>query len=544
VIDENQNIRPDLTPLRQDFSILSTNESVHMNIINGVSQASKRFIVVLLAKKSGDLEIPPIQFSDQQSKALPIHVLSPGEAVEQEEVDPNFIEVSVSDENPYVQSEVVYTLRLFTMYYLIEGGLADPDVGHASMIRLGQDQNYQERRHGQLYNVIERQYAISPQQSGQVTIQGPMFSGTTQGNPFGPVNPFFNTSMQRVSLTAANIDIEVQPIPAEFQGSQWLPAAQLSLSEHWSGDGNNIHVGDPITRQITIEGAGLTASQLPSLNSDQLQGANSYSEQVSAENHVHDGSNMGQRVEQIVYIPTESGALNLPPLEIPWWNTVTNSLELAQLPAKLIQVLPAAGGGSQQSPTSGAASETQPSTQIRDVIKAQPLEDDKPIELSSIVTSGHHNLLLSWGVAALIFCAWLLTLMLWYRSVAQKEKKKAQLNRPTQSKAQQCSMRKMRDALKQACENNDKQAAKKALLLWAEHIWPQISFNAIADMITACSDDDLNQQLNFLNQALYGQAHSDWQGQPLWESFIHFKINKAKNAAQTQVKLPPLYLND
>ena len=545
VMDENQNLRPDFTPLQQDFSILATSETVHMNIVNGTSHSSKQFLVVLTAKKSGDLEIPPIQFGNQQSKALPIHVLSPSQAIEQGEAAPNFIEGAVSNENPYVQSEVVYTLRLFTINNLIEGSLGDPEIENASLIRLGQDHNFQERRYGQLYHVVERKYAIFPQQSGQLTIQGPMFSGTTQTDPLGSINPFINMSMKRLSLTADNIRIDVQAIPAKFQGSQWLPATQLSLSEHWSGDENSIHVGDPLVRQITIEGSGLLASQLPTINSEQIQGANSYSEQVNAENHVHARSNIGKRVEQIVYIPTESGSLNLPPLEISWWNTDTNSLELAQLPAKHIQVLAAAGGSGQQGTESGG-SEIQPPTQIINPINPQTSQDNKSIELSSIAIASweNRNLLLPWGIAILTVFAWLLTIILWYRSVHQQAKTQVGLNRETQSQSQQYSMRKISDKLKKACDNNDKQAAKKALLLWAKHIWPQRPFHAISDIMAVCSEDGLSQQLNILNQALYGQSHSDWQGQPLWDLIIHFKIRKAKKAAQDKVKLPPLYLND
>lgn len=548
VMDENQNVRPDLTPLQQDFSILASSESVQMNIVNGASRTSKQFIVRLSAKKSGDLQIPPIQFGDQQSKALSIHVLSPDEAVAEGEPSLNFIEVNVNNESPYVQSEVIYSLWLFTTNYVTQGGITDPDIENASLIRLGQDQNYQERRGGQLYNVIERQYAIFPQQSGVLTIYGPTFSGRIQGGSLGIGNLFFNSGIQQLSLTAANINLDVQPIPAAFQGRQWLPAAQLLLSENWSGNGDSIYVGDPIVRQITIEGTGLLASQLSPLSSDQIQGVNSYFEQVSVENYVQDGFNVGKRVDQIVYIPSESGSLELPSLEIPWWNTQTNSAETARLPSRTIQVLAAAGGGVRQDDhtSSGEDVAPQPLTDLQGGINAGSLSDNNAITpRNDGIISDYRNLLLPWSVTALTFFVWLVTLLFWFRSARQQKKNKKQGVSSTQNKSQQYSERKNYDALKQACDNNDKYAAKKALLLWARYTWPRLSFYAIADVIAACSNDNLSQQLEQLNLALYGQASSNWQGQPLWESFTQFKVKEGKHAGkQAKKQLPPLYLNE
>lgn len=538
VVGESQNVRPDLTPLQQDFSILATSESVQVNIVNGNSRTSKQFTVILAAKRSGDLEIPPIRFSSQQSEPLQINVLSPGEAVNQRGTNPNFMESSVNNETPYVQSEVVYTLRLFTKNYIVDGGLTNPEIENAAVIRLGEDREYDEHRSGQLYHVIERKFAIFPQQSGEITIPGPMFSGTTRNNQFGSINPFFNSSMHHVSLTGDNIHIDVQPIPAEFQSSQWLAATQLSLSEHFSGDVDRIHVGDPIVRQITIQGNGLLAAQLPTFNGTQVSGANTYSEQVSLDNHVQAGSNVGTRVEQIVYIPTDSGTLNLPSLEIPWWNTRTDSLEVAQLPAKEIKILPgvtSSKSDQNQSTVDNASQITQPS-------HAQSTQNEHTTEPNARGRTVDHHSLLPWMIAITVFVVWLLTLMFWLSSV----KKKLKIDddkRSTHHKPEQYSIRTIRRQLQEACENNDKHAVEKLLRLWARRLWPEASFNAIADIMTVCPDADLNQQLSNLNQALYSKTHSDWDGQHLWLSLSHFKMRKMKKPVGAKRKLPPLYLN-
>ena len=80
-----------------------------------------------------------------------------------------------------------------------------------------------------------------------------------------------------VVARSAEIILNVQPQPASYSGRAWLPASDLSLSESWSQDLNDeVHVGDAITRTITVEADGLTSAQLPTIPKPRLQNANIY----------------------------------------------------------------------------------------------------------------------------------------------------------------------------------------------------------------------------------------------------------------------------
>jgi hypothetical protein len=62
------------------------------------------------------------------------------------------------------------------------------------------------------------------------------------------------------------VTLEVKPAPATFTGRHWLSAEQLVLKEEWSGDNQEMKVGEPLTRTLRILANGATVGQLPELN--------------------------------------------------------------------------------------------------------------------------------------------------------------------------------------------------------------------------------------------------------------------------------------
>ena len=146
-------------------------------------------------------------------------------------------------------------------------------------------------------------------------------------------------------------------MPAAFSGRQWLPAKSLTLEQSWSADPPQARVGEPLTRTLRLRAAGLTSGQLPELASpaDPLK---SYPDRPILDEQDRPEGVSGSRQEKIVYIPPQAGTYSLPAVAIPWWNTETDRMEVARLPATEIQVLPAAGGGTASPPPATAPAPT------------------------------------------------------------------------------------------------------------------------------------------------------------------------------------------
>ncbi len=160
---------PDLSPLQENFEILDQQHSSNSSWVNGHSTSSDQWIISVLAKQSGELLIPPVAFGKDISKPLKITV-SNSQNLPQGDED-LMLEVEASPEKPYVQSQVLYTLRFYRRVPITQARLEEPQIKDAVVEKLGDDSTFNTQLNGVDYVVTERKYAIFPQQSGVFTIQ-------------------------------------------------------------------------------------------------------------------------------------------------------------------------------------------------------------------------------------------------------------------------------------------------------------------------------------------------------------------------------------
>ena len=90
-----------------------------------------------------------------------------------------FLDVKATPEQPYVQSQVLYTLRLYRRVDIAQAELSEPELTDAVVEKLGEDSNYNTVVNGVSYLVTERKYAIFPQKSGVMKNQAFNLNGTS-----------------------------------------------------------------------------------------------------------------------------------------------------------------------------------------------------------------------------------------------------------------------------------------------------------------------------------------------------------------------------
>lgn len=478
---------PDFSPLRENFEILNQQRSSNVSWINGKNSRTEQWTLNVMAKQAGELLIPPIAFGADTSQPIKLRVTdAPATASSSEEV---FLEVQASPENPYVQSQVLYTLKLYRRVQITQASLNEPEIKDAVVEKLGEDSTYSTQVNGMNYWVTERKYAIFPQQSGVFTIAPLTLTAEVVAAQRPRFNGFFNrqiTETRRISSKA--ITLNVQPIPQEYQDPVWLSAESLELSESWSDNGLQTKVGEPLTRTLRLSAKGATVGQLPELAGQlAIDGIKTYPDQPLLNEDKQGDGLMAVREEKIAYIPSKAGAYTLPALTIAWFNTLTQKTEVAHLPEVTIKALPAAGNASQP-----ALADT--STQPRNQSEALP-----PAAADQTVF---------WqGLSAFLALGWLSTLVGWH---ARRQRLPAETR--VAAKTAQTDDGK---ALKQACKNNDPQAAKQALLNWGKR---QISADNLTAIAQQCGEP-LKNEILALNQHLYAANPGNWQGQTLWQAF-------------------------
>ena len=488
--------KPDLEPLQANFEVRDTRQVNNLTTLNGETQASTRWIITLLPRQSGSLQIPALQLGEVSSQPIELQVLQAQDNVV-ENLAPVFIEASLDQDSIYVQAQAVLTLRIYHSVALYDdSSLSRLQLEGAKVEPLGESRTYEKEINGVRHGVIEMRYAIYPQQSGNVTIPSLTFSATT-------VEPATDQdsaprSGKQTHVSSAPITLLANPIPATYPANTpWLPARNLTLEEHWSPDPTqaSTQIGDSLTRTVTIKAEGLSSTQIPPLANTEVIGLRHYPDQPQLRNEINDRGLLGSREEREALVPTHAGTLELPNQEVIWWNTREDHLERSSLPARTLQI--------QDNP---ALSAETPSTSI-------PLENGP---------------LWPWQLSTLILALTTLSgFALWWRARSQPAVLRAAQSGP--------SPRTLLDDLKRACQANDPQATRQALDAWARQ-QPE----TLAEM--AARFVPLSDALDGLNGALYSETGQYWQGEELWRA-----IGTIPTAEQTQPtpgessSLPPLY---
>ncbi|MCF6202089.1 MAG: BatD family protein [Methylococcaceae bacterium] len=501
--------QPDFSPLEENFTILNETQQRQNSLVNGRYRRTIQWILNVMAKKTGDLSIPPISFGNDVSQ--PATLLITKNTTNSQNNASNqdlFLDVEVSSLTPYVQAQVIYTLRFFQRVQISQASLNEPELNDAIIEQIGEDKNYNTELSGVNYLVTERKYAIFPQKSGTRTIKPLVLTANVVSNNRPRFNGFFNsrqTTTKRVS--SKEITLKVKPAPKDFSGKHWIPSEQLYLEEKWSEDIHQIKTGEPLTRTLTILAKGTMSAQLPDLHTESSDyKLKTYSDQPSLKEQKNTDGLISLREQKIVYIPSEPGDYTLPAIEIPWFNTKTQKMEIATIPETTVTVI----------------SSAQPSTNNQ-ILSPTQLETTKPEPVAHEVD----NSLWKW-FSLLLACGWLATLLL---------NKKPPKKERVPITPEQLKLKKIVKTIKQVCKENNQIEAKNALLDWGRLKYNETNLSTIASHCEFRLSDEIIK----LNKNLYSTSPlPHWEGKKLFQAFAEHNALERLNK-KTDNTLEPLY---
>jgi hypothetical protein len=328
---------PEIAPLAAQFDILNAPSSTRsIGIVNGRRSEVYEWQFPLMPKGPGDFTIPALRVGDRQSNPVAVRVLAPesnaGPAAD------IFMELSAEPENVYAQAQVLFTLRLYNGVTTGRATLTAPEVSGVEAIveKLGEDSRYQTTRGGREFIVLERRYAVFPQQAGTMTIGPVTFEAMVI-----PDRGFSRVQRFRSDVLEVSVRPAVAP-PAELAGAAWLPARRVTLTEEWGDGGDELAVGIPRTRTIAIEGLGLLETQLPDLALEQLPGIRQYADRPELERNITPEGFLSRRLVSFAVITQSPGEVALGGVRLPWWNVAQQRWEVAELPPRTLRVTPSA----------------------------------------------------------------------------------------------------------------------------------------------------------------------------------------------------------
>ena len=545
IYEQRQGMQLDLTPLTEDFDVLGTRTSSQVRSINGQVESWTDYIVTLFPLTEGELTIPPIEINNLLTEPILISVVNEGPRSNQDN-DELFLEIEVNKEALYVQEQLLFTVKL---YYTING-IRNPQFTELEMedtvIQLiGSPNQYEQIIEGVRYGVYEKRYVIFPQRSGPLEIPDILFRGEVTDGSSNFV--FRNLNTRRVTAFIEGITISVNERPVDAQEfDNWLPVTNLSISEEWSTDLENLRVGDSITRTITLTADGLDGAVLPPFSPETLDGINVYQDPASIERTYVDGSIVGTRVESSTLVPVIAGTIEIPEIVIPWWDVSSDELKEAVITAKSIQVSTIEG----EIPAEQAEESI---GNLEELLAASPTVDQEMIdaqEEEEFIEVGIYWL----NYIIAFICIVVLTSI--YRLVLRPNNEEISdylQNLKNKYKSRISPYNSERVAfrqLKTACKKEDLTKIKGALITWCDHYSRENTLNTIEGILQNPDWSSLHSIIINLQNTLYFKDKSAQNVQIFSSKELLKEIKNLRDLKRRQKKitnlterysLPPLY---
>lgn len=514
--DAQTRSQPDFSALKNDFEILNSSNSRNISVINGRAESKVEWRLILAPKRIGTLLIPSFTLDNAISDAIEIRVSkqSQTQAGNDEQVR---VVVETSKQTAFVQEQILVKIKLISQVNLNQAEMQPFDIKNAVVTQLNEKPTqYLTNINGRQHLIIEHNYAVFPQESGELVIPSVIYSVVPNADRDIWNDPFGRNRNNLLRIPTDEQRITVKATPNEMANKAWLPASNITLHETWSASLHQLKVGEPVTRTITITADGLTGGQITPLPSIDVKGLTFYPDQPQNNDNKTDKGIVGTRIETTAIIPNHGGDFTLPEVTLEWWDTTSNTRKTATLPAKQIHVL-------------GEAAPTP----IPEKIEAAPSTHTPPETIT--VTQPNYWY---WSITALlaVLCAGL-AFYVW--------KLKAQLAQWRDEKTAEDfaiseKEKDIWDLLKHASINKDAPALRKAVISWAKFQWPQAQIHSLDDVAKLGNKLELSQALKQLDAQLYSNHnHSDWDAQHLLQLLNECRKEKKTNKKNDGLK--PLY---
>ncbi len=502
----------DPSPLLKDFVVGRTSVSSQTQMVNFNTTRSTTWSTILIPRSVGDFTIPSFNVAGQSTQPIKISILAVS-ANQNSQGRDLFITASTDTPKVYLQQQIKYTVKLHLAVDLQRGSLAAPQLENADIRQIGKDAEYTDIINGRRYRIIERTFAITPQQSGTYRINGPLFEGEIIDNSrqsFG----FFNRT-KTINRVGPNVDIEVLPIPSGVNG-HWMPSEFVQLDEEWQPGSGEYRVGDPITRTLTLTAVGLVEEQLPEISSQYPVEVKTYPDQATTATVERDNTLIAQRVENIAIIPSKAGSVTIPEVEVPWFNVVTQQTQYARLPAKTLTILPALSDNQTQLPDEQV---------VPDNLQSERDQSGTPLPIAAETNKW-------WPISTAVFlCLWILTLICW---VFQSMRRKSTLLTSNVDADSGENWKELAEALK----THDAKGIYQPLTSWMAWYCGDRTA-ALPTSQRKIADEKLNAAIKTMFELEYGNSQGNWKSDELLQHLV--RLRKYKSHVPKGIQLKNLY---
>ncbi|WP_413112418.1 BatD family protein [Thaumasiovibrio sp. DFM-14] len=385
-ITVNDSVNPrslDLSPLADGFATGALQQGSRSYNNNGHVTRQTTVSLPVAVIDETVTEIPPLTIAGLTTQAIALDVRANIEDANRDQHDVQ-LNTHIEATSLYPQQSTLYTVQLLIAVPIENYTIIPPHGEGVSVEQYGEDKQYTTTVNGRNVVIFERQYRLTPSQTGITHLQGAQLKGDiirTARRGFGSSVAF------PVERQGETVELTVHPIPESYEGV-WLPTPSLTLAQDWLPETQTLASGDALTREIQLSIAGVSPADFPAIVINYPNSVSVYDERPS---YTTDNGVTTMSLKQVI-IPRQSGELTLPGLSVNWWNSDTHQQETASLAPFTLTVTP--------------------SLIAKD--ESDIAEVDLPIANNTIVEVNDPGI---WPLLTSLFATlWLLTLGIWWKT--------------------------------------------------------------------------------------------------------------------------------
>lgn len=537
---------PKANVLENNFKIIRNYQKSQTSFINGTVSSSLSWVYELLPKKTGKIQIPSIKLGTLSTNPININVKKIANSKEQVPVNQDiFVKAEVNNKTPFVQEQVLYTLKIYDKIGIQSGSIENPKTNDIIIKPNPRTKEYKTKIKDNIYKVIEQTFAVFPQKSGLISIPPVKITARIPRNKIKNRqkndifdSPFFEDFLQlnhSKDIYSNTIDLNVNPIPKNYNGNKWLPAKNIKLTDQFST--SEINNNEPIERNITITAKGLTETQLPEINIPEVKGLKQYKEIINEKTYFDENNNViSEKTANILIMPesenNKDSKITLPQISVKWFNTDTNLKDITLIPEKTISLK-----------TSG---KTQKITVEEKSVK-QPInqETEKQTKISKKTIL---ILLITFLVlSVLALMPFVYKKIKNYHNNKEKDPKnksktkkvKDAVEKHNDTKKKPMPKTTKKELISALVENNPKKS-KELLIKYFNELNPTTDIKTL-EQVAKSSKKELKTEIEKLIKAAY-KKDEKWNGKKLKEEIEKLKIKTKENNIEKDL-IPKLYPN-
>lgn len=318
-----------------NFRIVSTSTSDGTQIINSQVTHTRTYRHVIMPKFTGEFTlVAKIRYNGNIYKTNELTVtVTDSPPAEEEEAKDLFIKTVLSENEIYSGQKAVLTYEFYSRFNIERLGFLD-DIKLDSFITkeieddsLSYDFLYINGKRYVKYFV--KQIFLTPIKAGLYEIPQYTFqANVSTGGFFDSSKPYY--------LETEPAELKVNPLPTDNKPDNFSGlVGSLNITSNYSK--RQIDIKDSLTLEVTLSGD-CDLENFKNIIQDEIPGFSVYETEKNSEEGVEDNKYFSKKEFEIILVPEKTGELEIPPININYFDTETKTYKNAEIPGTTISV--------------------------------------------------------------------------------------------------------------------------------------------------------------------------------------------------------------